>query len=164
MVEGRFLRVTRVGTVVGTWCVYALTLSPGVLAAQQVRDSESAREMRAASRFRVPPCSFALPMVRCREPYLSRSVELANLAAEDHRYEGAIAGFVVVGIGGYILVSELCNASDSSGDCGSSAFKAGITLGALGALTGAIVGAQIPKDSFISAAMGSAARVPHREY
>ena len=67
--------------------------------------------------------------------------------APDHRYEGAAIGALVFGLGGAYLVGGLCASSDNSDNCGIAALKAGIGLGALGALTGALIGAQFSKDT-----------------
>lgn len=65
--------------------------------------------------------------------------------ADDYRYEGALIGGVVLGLGGALLVGGLCSSSDSSDNCGLKAIEGGVLLGALGALSGALIGGLFPK-------------------
>ncbi len=125
-----------------------LCLVPGLLEGQGRQQQQDWTGQRlTASRLAPPGCAVSIPRSDCYGWDLDDWAKQTRLAAEDHRYEGAVAGFLLLGIGTYILVNELCNSSDSSGDCGGNAVMGGIGVGALGALLGALIGAQIPKES-----------------
>lgn len=75
----------------------------------------------------------------------SRST-LAAFDSRDYRYEGAIIGGVVFGGALAILGHGLCESSDSSRDCTASAVLAFFGGGAIGALTGLLIGGAIDKN------------------
>jgi len=66
--------------------------------------------------------------------------------APDHRYEGLAIGFGAGAALGVLLGLVVCEQSeDPDLDCGGRVVLMGIGVGALGGLTGLLIGAQFPK-------------------
>jgi hypothetical protein len=66
--------------------------------------------------------------------------------ADDYRYEGLVAGAVVLGTGSAILFHVLCGIDDSPDkNCTWLTIKGSLAGAALGGLTGALIGGMIPK-------------------
>jgi predicted lipid-binding transport protein (Tim44 family) len=68
--------------------------------------------------------------------------------ADDYRYEGLVAGAVVLGTGSAILFHVMCGIDDSPDtNCTWLAIKGSLAGAALGGLTGALIGGMIPKGT-----------------
>ena len=65
--------------------------------------------------------------------------------APDYRYEGAIVGFVLVGVGTAVVSAGLCGQSETQ-NCTGPVIGLSLLLGACGALTGALIGGMMPKE------------------
>lgn len=63
----------------------------------------------------------------------------------DYRWEGAAIGAGLFGIGGGLLMYDLCQSSDTASGCTGTAVLSGLFIGALGGLTGLLVGGAIDK-------------------
>lgn len=88
---------------------------------------------------------FELQQIATASDRTNPTNDIGSFQAPDHRYEGAIVGGLLVGLGGAVLVGGLCRSSDISDNCTWAAIKGGVLLGALGGLTGALIGGLFPK-------------------
>lgn len=90
-----------------------------------------------------------MPSLECfrRDEAASRRESNVRSRAPDHRYEGLAIGFGVGAAAGVLLGLVVCEQSeDPDLSCAGVLVKLGLGVGALGGLTGLLIGAQFPKE------------------
>jgi hypothetical protein len=108
-----------------------------------------ARSSVEAITFGASQCRPAIiPMSECFRQADASPLRIQNFAtrAPDHRYEGLAVGFVLGAVGGGLLGAVVCGQSDDVDEnCTKAVLGIGLLGGALGGLTGLLIGAQFPK-------------------
>jgi hypothetical protein len=90
-----------------------------------------------------------IPASECFRQADAASQPMRNLSARapDHRYEGLAIGAVLGAVGAGLLGAVVCaQADDANQDCTKTIIGVGLLGGALGGLTGLLIGAQFPKE------------------
>jgi hypothetical protein len=90
-----------------------------------------------------------IPASECFRQADAPSWRIQNFAtrAPDHRYEGLALGAVLGAVGAGLLGAVVCaQADDANQDCTKTVIGVGLLGGALGGLTGLLIGAQFPKE------------------